>query len=79
MYVHQIDLRRRDVETAYGTTDPAELEKIIKRYDIELIYVGALERAYYSPEGIAKFERLNGRRLALVYENPETRIYFVAQ
>ena len=79
VYVHQIDLRRRDVETAYGTTDPAELEKIIKRYDIELIYVGALERAYYSPEGIAKFERLNGRRLALVYENPETRIYFVAQ
>ncbi len=76
-YVHQVDRRRRDVETAYGTRDVAELMTILSRYNVELVYVGALERAYYSPEGIAKFDRLVGGRLTLIYENPETRIYRV--
>lgn len=76
-YVHQVDRRRRDVETAYGTTDVVELMKILSRYDVELVYVGALERAYYPPEGIAKFDRLVGDRLALIYENPETKVYRV--
>ena len=76
-YVHQVDRRRRDVETAYSTTDVAELMTILSRYDVELVYVGALERAYYPPEGIAKFDRLVGDRLALIYENPETKVYRV--
>ncbi len=76
-YVHQVDRRRGDVETAYQTTDVAELMTILSRYDVELVYVGALERAYYPPEGIAKFDRLVGERLTLIYENPETKVYRV--
>ena len=65
------------METAYQTTDVAELMTILSRYDVELVYVGALERAYYPPEGIAKFDRLVGERLTLIYENPETKVYRV--
>lgn len=78
-YVHQVDRRRRDVEAAYRTTDGEELATILKRYDVELIYVGALERAYYPPEGIAKFDRLVGDRLVVIYQNPETKIYHVVR
>ena len=76
-YVHQVDRRRHDVETAYRTTDVAKLMTILSRYNVEFVYVGALERAYYPPEGIAKFDRLVGDRLALIYENPETKVYRV--
>ena len=76
-YVHSVDARRHDVETAYQTTSPSTLFQILDRYNVELIYVGALERAYYPGQGIAKFDALARDRLTLIYENPETKIYRV--
>ena len=76
-YVHSVDARRKDVETAYNTTDPDTLFRILDRYAVELIYVGGLERAYHPPDGISKFDALVGDRLRLIYENPETKIYEV--
>ena len=41
-----------------------------------IIVVGQLERIYY-PQGIEKFERLNGMLWDKVYENGQTAIYEV--
>ena len=39
------------------------------------VIIGQLERIYYAPDGLAKFDNnLNGN-LELVYENPGTKIY----
>ncbi len=39
--------------------------------------VGQLERLYYPPSGLAKFEDNLDGNLELVYENPGTTIYRV--
>lgn len=76
-YRQEVDLRRRDVELAYTTTSIDDLYTVLDRYDIDLIYVGALERAYYPAAGLAKFDRLNGGRLEMAYRNRDVSIYRV--
>ena len=76
-YRHEVDTRRRDVELAYTTTSLTELQNVLDRYDVDLIYVGELERAYYPAEGLAKFDDLIDRGLEIVYENTDVRIYRV--
>ena len=76
-YRHEVDTRRRDVELAYMTVNEAELQAVLGRYDVELIYVGELERAYYPAVGLAKFDDLVGRGLEIIYENEAVRIYRV--
>lgn len=50
----------------------------IQKYDVRYIVVGPLERAYYPPEGLAKFDRLaRDGLLSLAYENPGVKIYEV--
>ena len=77
-YRHEVDARRRDVELAYSTTSVTELQSVLDRYDVELIYVGELERAYYPAGGLAKFDDLDGRGLEVIYENRDVRIYRVS-
>jgi hypothetical protein len=45
---------------------------------VSYVIVGQLERGYYPPEGIAKFEEMDGQYLRLVFGNEGTRIYEVA-
>ena len=48
--------------------------RILQKYDVSYVIVGQLERLYYPPAGMSKFEsNLNGN-LELVYKNPGTKI-----
>lgn len=66
-----------DVKQLYTTSDPNEAYRILRQYDVGYVIVGALERAYFSPAGLAKFEEMRGILWELVYENPQVRIYRV--
>jgi len=50
--------RIEDVNNFYNATDPAVALAIVEKYDVEYIFVGALERAYYWPQGLAKFDQM---------------------
>jgi len=71
-----------DPESASLLSDPELADSwaldFIQKYDVRYIVVGPLERAYYPPEGLAKFDRLADEgRLTVVYENPGVTIYEV--
>jgi YYY domain-containing protein len=72
-----IDKRINDVRSIYTDTNPVAVHDILKRYGVEYIYLGPLERIYYPGEGLNKFEQLNGQLWEKVYETAEVQIYRV--
>ncbi len=72
-----VQRRLVDLAALYNTTDIAQAEKILRDYGVKYIYVGEVERLYYSLEGLAKFSRMGDRGLTLVYTNPDVDIYQV--
>jgi uncharacterized membrane protein len=51
-------------------------QELLRRYEVEYIVVGRLERAYYSPEGLEKFEAMVGKGLVKrVFDNKMVKIY----
>ncbi|MBI4328491.1 MAG: hypothetical protein HY685_01330, partial [Chloroflexi bacterium] len=75
--------RQGDVQALYDSTSIERARELLSQYSVEYIYVGPVERAYYSPEGLAKFQRMVGSDLALVYaepgEEPQVTIYQVVR
>jgi uncharacterized membrane protein len=70
--------RHRIVKEFYSTTDLNYAREIIDEYDIELIVVGELEKAYASQSGLAKFEALDTMGvLSPVFDQNGTTIYRV--
>ncbi len=70
--------RVTDVVEAYNTTDVRHAMSLLRQYNVELVIVGDLERAYYNAEGLAKFDAMAQQGLlALVYERGGTKIYQV--
>ncbi len=53
-----IDKRISEVNDFYNTPDTQAATKFLKRYHVQYIVVGSLERLYYSAEGIAKFQQM---------------------
>lgn len=72
-----VDRRIEDVRAIYTTADADAAERLLRRYGVRYIYLGPLERIYYPGEGLAKFEREQGRRWDRVYENEQVQIYAV--
>ncbi len=76
----QIMERVNDVQQSiYNTPDATLAHDTLLRYGTDYLVVGPLERAYSTPEGIAKFEVARGTFWDLVYENPEVKIYRVLE
>ena len=48
---------------------------LIKKYDVDFIYIGHLERLYYDADGLNKFDSDNHDWAQLVYSNQEVKIY----
>jgi len=63
----------------YETPDTGYATDFLERYDVSYIIVGQLERAKYSPVGIAKFEEYNGSLWNEVFRDRETVIYQVVR
>ncbi|MFQ5342787.1 MAG: DUF2298 domain-containing protein, partial [Anaerolineae bacterium] len=53
-----IDQRIEDVKTIYNTPDPQRALDLMRKYDVSYVYIGPLERAYYDPNGLAKFDQM---------------------
>lgn len=64
-----------DVATIYDTPFIETAESLLRQYNVRYVIVGPLERTYYTPTGLAKFERMDSLRP--VYRNDEVTIYEV--
>lgn len=73
-----VSKRARDITAIYGSPSIQKAQGLLEEYGVTYLVVGDLERAYYDPRGIAKFDAMvvDGI-LALEYSNDRTRIYRV--
>ncbi len=76
-YRQMVAPRIRDVELIYSTQDISVARDLLAQYGVEYIYVGQLERSYYSEEGIAKFEAGLSPYLSKVFQSDQVSIYQV--
>jgi len=53
-----IDKRIDDVNNFYNTADIQTAQAFLNQYQVKYIIIGDLERAYYDPKGIAKFQEM---------------------
>ncbi len=69
----EIYQRRDDVSALYSTTDEALAAGLMRKYHIDLVFVGGLERRTYPASGLAKFATWNLTRP--VFESGDVTIY----
>ncbi len=75
---YQDTVRRRTavVTEMYATTNLDRTLELLAAYQVRYVVLGDLERTYYPPEALAKFDRMVQDGLARVaYRNPGTTIY----
>jgi uncharacterized membrane protein len=73
-----IDKRLQDVKSLFSSPNTDEAVKLIDRYNVDLIYLGEQERAFYPSEGLAKFELMaRAGLLKTIFDNGAVRIYQV--
>lgn len=75
-YSHEVGNRRSDVETIYSTQDGGAALELMRKYGVEYVYLGHLERIYF-PGGMDKFDDGIDGALNKVFDNGETAIYRV--
>jgi uncharacterized membrane protein len=79
--------RVEDVGRLYRSADPREKERILRRYDVDYVVVGELERRYPvadetcqatgSAAGVEAFEPMVGSTLEVAFAAGATRVYRV--
>ncbi|MBN86653.1 MAG: hypothetical protein CL885_03935, partial [Dehalococcoidia bacterium] len=67
--------RQQDVYTIYESEDLELVEKLLRKYEVQYIYIGPTERVYFDSEGIGKFSKMEGLQLQVIYQNPGVTIY----
>ena len=67
--------RARDVDRIYSTPDAGEALDLMRKYGVEYVYVGELERLYYPAQGLAKFDADMANALEQVYSTDQVSIY----
>jgi uncharacterized membrane protein len=83
--------RGKEVDAFYATTELAAARDFLRKYNVQYIIVGQLERAKYTPgnpggsvlagapDGLLKFDQENGVLWVEVYRDGETVIYKVLE
>ncbi|MCX7840400.1 MAG: DUF2298 domain-containing protein, partial [Anaerolineae bacterium] len=73
-----IDRRIAAVREMYNTRSTIDVMMLLKRFRVQYVYVGDLERAFYDATGLAKFDAMaRAGQLQVVYENERVKIYKV--
>ncbi len=72
-----VEQRVSQIGDFYNSIDSNYIHLFLKTYDVKYIIVGQLERAEYTPEGIAKFQRYDGQYWRQIYRDGSTAIYEV--
>ncbi len=78
-YRPMIEQRKLDIQTIYETADYDLALKLLRQYEVDYIYLGDLERAYYQGPGLGKFELMGEIGITPVYRNERVTIYRVEQ
>jgi YYY domain-containing protein len=78
-YEYAVLGRRSEVNQFYSTANEGQALNFLKDYGVVYIVVGQLEKIYYPEEGLAKFDRMVGDKLQVVYQNAEVKIYHVLE
>jgi uncharacterized membrane protein len=76
-FASTVEQRKSDVNAFYETDDVQQARDILRKYDVEWVIVGDVERNYYSDAGLEKFSDGLGGVLELAYQNPSTQIWHV--
>ncbi|MCB0210816.1 MAG: hypothetical protein KDJ52_15870 [Anaerolineae bacterium] len=63
--------REPDIDLIFNTPDPLQAQELLHKYGVEYVYVGALERERYSPQGLKKFDQI----MRVVFQQDEVTIY----
>ncbi len=77
-YRWAVEQRNYEVNLIYRTSDSAKALRLLRKYNVRYVYVGQVERLYYPPEGLAKFDDRLAGRLTPVFDNGQTTIYRLA-
>ena len=73
-----VQQRVANVNAFYSLPDISSAWEILRHYGVSYVIVGALERAYYPAEGLAKFQRMvEHGLLEVVYNNSGAVVYKV--
>ena len=72
-------MRITEVARIYNALSNQEALDIMRKYDVEYVYLGKVERLYYDPSGLAKFDTGLDGALEQVYENRDVRIFRVRE
>ena len=78
-YRETVDQRIREVARIYNALSNQEALEIMRKYDVEYVYLGKVEHLYYDPLGLAKFDNGLDGALEQVYENRDVRIFRVRE
>jgi YYY domain-containing protein len=73
----QVQDRVNQVGDFYNTMEIESARNFLRIYGVKYIIVGQLERAAYTPGGLARFERYDGTYWRSVYRDGQTVIYEV--
>ena len=76
-YRPMIEQRRRDVQMIYESVDLSEALALLRQYGVDYVYLGDLERAYYTGAGLEKFEQMADLGVIPVFRNERVTIYRV--
>ena len=68
-----ISPRQPDVDRMYQSTDPVSTLQLLRKYNVEYVYVGPNESAKYPPEGLAKFSAIAD----VVFQQGQSTVYRV--
>ncbi|WP_026369905.1 DUF2298 domain-containing protein [Kallotenue papyrolyticum] len=69
--------RERDIQQLFATPDAEFALGLLAKYDVDYVYVGPLERLLYGPQGLDKWQQLDGTVLQRVFQNEGVTIYRV--
>ncbi len=78
-FAYLINDRQADVRLFYNSTDPLEAQRILKKYDVQYVIVGQVEKNYFDAAGLAKLETGLGGMLRLRFTSGQTSIYEVVK
>ena len=78
-YRETVPMRIAEVARIYNTPSPQEALDIMRKYGVEYVYIGRVERLYYDPDGLTKFDNGLDGALEEVYENRDVRIFRVRE
>lgn len=78
-YRQSVSKRIGEVERIYSTGTPEQALELIRKYNVQYVYVGQLERQYYTDEGIDRFDGALSDNFDKVFSNEDVSIYRVVE